>query len=849
MRKYPCCVLFLERIKRNFIHLFFSKKRGFTKYSIISACYNVEDYVDEFVDSLVKQSLSFKDNVQLILVDDGSTDKTYEKLMLWQSRFPKNIKVLHQNNQGQSVARNLGLGCAEHDWVCFADSDDFFEARALERVDDCIKRNQNLNLSVVSIHLIPYYEEIKGFVDDHPLNFRFYQTETTVPVENNKQLFQMSVNSAFFSKKCIDRVHQRFNPLCKPGFEDALFVNSLMLLFPDSYIAFLREAVYYYRKRERKNSTIDNSMNTQEYYSSMLTEGVQQLLKLAKTRGRDDAVPVIPQQVSLYTTFWYFSWLVDHEERIGFLSDEQKQKLFQTLKNIYQFIDVSTIEDFKFNRFESKWKVGILGCMKGVNHTQDIVVDLFRYDEKNNEVLLSYYAYDPISEIFLINGKEFKPRFSKTIGHTFLSKLFLTQRLVWLPLGHEDDSVLKVYVGGAQCKFNLRGSKTTNKIKLKELKDSFCHGKRSCSKKYENCWLISDRDIQADDNGEHLYRFILRNHPEINAYFLLNRDSHDWDRLKTEGFKLIAYGSFEHREALKDCVRIISSHADAYVHSYFGDKEYPTYVFLQHGVIHNDLHQWLNTKTIDLLVTSSPAEKRSLVENGTKYLLTEKEVKLLGLPRHDNLIKINQKEKLILVMPTWRSYLVGPTILGNIREINKDFVKSKYAIAWGNFLKSEELRRLCTNSGYKVVFFPHVNMQPYLKMVSLPEYIAVHTHKSARIQNLFARASLMITDYSSVAFEMAYLEKSVIYYQFDADEVLNNRHIFSKGYFSYEKNGFGDVVYTQDDLIQSIKTSLFNDCVPEDRYLNRMKEFFPFKDGKCCERCFNAIKSLGDRTL
>lgn len=52
-----------------------------------------------------------------------------------------------------------------------------------------------------------------------------------------------------------------------------------------------------------------------------------------------------------------------------------------------------------------------------------------------------------------------------------------------------------------------------------------------------------DRDNQADDNAEHLYRYVMSNRPDIDAYFVLNSDSHDWERLSNEGFKMLAFGS------------------------------------------------------------------------------------------------------------------------------------------------------------------------------------------------------------------------------------------------------------------------------------------------------------------
>jgi CDP-glycerol glycerophosphotransferase (TagB/SpsB family) len=101
----------------------------------------------------------------------------------------------------------------------------------------------------------------------------------------------------------------------------------------------------------------------------------------------------------------------------------------------------------------------------------------------------------------------------------------------------------------------------------------------------------------------------------------------------------------------------------------------------------------------------------------------------------------------------------------------------------------------------------------------------------------------MITDFSSVAFEMAYLKKPIIYYQFDED-IFFQRHCWQKGYFDYRRDGFGPVVTTKEDLLAEIEKLLKRNCQPELQYLKRMEETFPFRDGRCCERVYQAICDL-----
>ena len=79
---------------------------------------------------------------------------------------------------------------------------------------------------------------------------------------------------------------------------------------------------------------------------------------------------------------------------------------------------------------------------------------------------------------------------------------------------------------------------------------------------YRNAWVFTDRNRLAQDNAEHLYRFVKDNHPEINAWFVVDRDTKDWPRLDREGFRLVEYGTPEHLLLMLNCVELISSQID-----------------------------------------------------------------------------------------------------------------------------------------------------------------------------------------------------------------------------------------------------------------------------------------------
>lgn len=100
-----------------------SRATGKPKYTFIVATYNVEKYLAEFIDSLVAQ-YNFRSDVQLIFVDDGSTDNSAAVIKKYADIHP-NIEYYYKVNGGQASARNLGLEKAKGTWVSFADPDDF----------------------------------------------------------------------------------------------------------------------------------------------------------------------------------------------------------------------------------------------------------------------------------------------------------------------------------------------------------------------------------------------------------------------------------------------------------------------------------------------------------------------------------------------------------------------------------------------------------------------------------------------------------------------------------------------------------------------------------------------------
>ena len=109
-----------------------------------------------------------------------------------------------------------------------------------------------------------------------------------------------------------------------------------------------------------------------------------------------------------------------------------------------------------------------------------------------------------------------------------------------------------------------------------------------------------------------------------------------------------------------------------------------------------------------------------------------------------------------------------------------------------------------------------------------------------RYQTLFNNGSLLITDYSSVAFDFSYLYKPILYYQYSEDYHFD----LNDSYFNYETMGFGEVVKSEDELVDLIVDYMDNDCEIKDKYSKRIDEFFLYTDKNNCQRVYDKIKEL-----
>ncbi|MHA7579444.1 bifunctional glycosyltransferase/CDP-glycerol:glycerophosphate glycerophosphotransferase [Paenibacillus vandeheii] len=362
--------------------------------------------------------------------------------------------------------------------------------------------------------------------------------------------------------------------------------------------------------------------------------------------------------------------------------------------------------------------------------------------------------------------------------------------------------------------------------------------------KYQDVWLICERGDEARDNGFHFFEYLRKFEPQINAYYLIDTQlSSDYKKICEFG-NVIQYRSFKHKLLFILSNKLISSHKgtiEPWNYQLF--KKYfrhltreKKYIFLQHGITKDNVSDILGRENteFDLFITGGYPEFRYIISNfGYKV----DEVVYTGFARFDSLYNL-QTKKYILFMPTWRKRF---SYYSKFKESNKEsFKNSKYFQKIQSFLFNEDLIRWLEKRGYELLFYPHHELKPYFEYFSTnSDLIKLVDSEAYDLQILIKEASLLITDYSSVFFDFAYMSKPVIYYHFDKSEYPMSH--YKEGYFNYELHGFGPVADSEVEVLKYIEQTYRDNFLLRSPFQERINDFFVLKDQNNCQRIYNAI--------
>ena len=889
------------------------------EFSVVMAVYNVEPFLREAVDSLIQQDFGFE-RIQLIMVDDGSTDGSGALCDVYAVQYPENVLVIHKENGGASSARNEGLKHIKGRYINFLDSDDKLDQNAMSEVHIFFEEHEE-ETDVVAIPMFFF----DGEAGPHKQNEKFEKGTRVLYLLQDWKTVQLSCASAFIKAEAASRM--RFDvdlAFCEDGKEMQKILLEKMAL------GVVQEASYQYRRRTQgSQSAIQSSENNPQWYMPYLKRYTAEII--AYSLERKGYVPKYVQYSLLYDLQWRFK-----QEHIpsGVMTEGEEEAYKEYIFSLMKYFDDEVIMAQKDIPIEHKafllkkkyrrdadiqW-----GHYDAVLHYQSTYICHLNMNKTHldfitmtsDSLCLEGYtvliaeSYGEVQVFLEVNGEKIpcvqipRTRDRMSLGEpiyvsygfkceipiapdveTYTLSLLCEvngrrlnrERLVfgkYCPISSEyhnsyychHDRVLEtdgktLYVRkcgrkghiGRECAY-LKELWISNKIGARKAVLARLLAtllKRFSSKKI---WLISDRINKADDNGEAFFQYMVERAPkDIKSYFAISPESADYKRLKKTG-RVIPFLGWRYKllYLLGDC--IISSQGEEYIFHPFQEcsglyrdmAQTQKFIFLQHGVTKDDLSGWLNryNKNISMFVTTTVPEYESILTY--QYDYTPAVVKMTGFPRYDRLYR--KEKKRITIMPTWRAYLVtGIDAETGKRQIKPGYLESKYFSMYDRLLNCQRLFDAAEKLGYTIAFLDHPNMLCTKEMRNSDKRLKEWGQETP-YREIFAESDLLITDYSSVVFDFTYLRKPVIYFQEDVDEFFSGAHTYEKGYFDYERDGFGEVEYSVETLVDRIIEYMENGCELKDKYRKRIDATFPFSDQNNCQRVYEEIIGLGDKT-
>lgn len=365
--------------------------------------------------------------------------------------------------------------------------------------------------------------------------------------------------------------------------------------------------------------------------------------------------------------------------------------------------------------------------------------------------------------------------------------------------------------------------------------------------KKKRVWLVYEKFCSmAQDNGYYFFKYCMEQLPKEknkHIYYILDKDSVDKDKMKIYGKQVIPFMSFRH--ILYTLVAKLYIASDSKKHLYTWRAK-PNVIsnriskhkilFLQHGVTALKRVQGIfgakGSSPMTYFTTTSKFEQEIIVKH---FGYERSNAPLLGFTRWDVLEdKSKPEEKIILAMPTWRAWLEEKSA--------EEFKESAYYYNYMHLLKSEKLAEILKKNNIKLIFYIHPKFKDYLGEFNISgENVELIPFGKQPLNEIMMKCSMLITDYSSVCWDVYYMAKPVLFYQFDYDMYMQAHG----SYVDMEHDLFGERYTQYDDLIEGIKKYVDNGFKIRKKDLDDIDYYFEYRDNDNSKRTYEYIVEQG----
>lgn len=340
------------------------------KISVITPVYNAENFLEQTLDCIAGQTLGFEDNIQSILINDGSKDSSGDICKAFAQKHPDNVVYIEKENGGVSSARNEGIKHIEGKYTVFLDGDDIWDADAFEKIFDFFEKG-NESFDVCSCRM-KYLGDFTGEI--HPLDYKFEKGNRVADLKAEPKMICSTIGNTVFRSSAIKG--ENFNTRLASG-EDSEFVNTILLKKP--VLGILSDTAFYYRRNASPTSGSSSAPKRKSWYLNVPKEYYLGLEKKS-IEAHGKVMPFI-QYVILYDMRWRFY----AEDVVTVLDAEEKAAYMDLIKETMKNMDTEVIISADgLNQFK---KLYLSDLKYGKDVIKESVRKEFRYYYEGHQML------------------------------------------------------------------------------------------------------------------------------------------------------------------------------------------------------------------------------------------------------------------------------------------------------------------------------------------------------------------------------------------------------------------------------------------------------------------------------
>lgn len=348
--------------------------------------------------------------------------------------------------------------------------------------------------------------------------------------------------------------------------------------------------------------------------------------------------------------------------------------------------------------------------------------------------------------------------------------------------------------------------------------------------------------MMAQDNGYYFFKYCMDHEEEKrqknHIYYVITKDAPDRKKLDAYQSHLVDFMSIRHMIYMIAAELLVSTDTRNHLYAmrqrgsilkrYLRKKHL---VFLQHGVTALKKVDFFYGKgksgSCDLFVVTSDFEKK-IVEDYFGY--AEDEIVNSGFARWDVLEDKSEGLREILIMPTWRAWLENVTL--------EEFKESDYFHNYMALLNSPRFHSFLEKNDLLANFYLHSKFREFIQDFSVEsDRIRLIVFGEEPANELMMRCKMLVTDYSSVCWDVFYLDKPVVFFQFDRDKYMEAHG----SYLDMDRELFGDCAQDVDGLLTYMERCADDHFVVRPEYEKMQKSFYKYFDDQNSRRICDAI--------